>query len=75
MASVCMVSTLCDEVLFKLLQELEVEQIFRSQCLLSNYCLHRLDILTNGVVSILCGVEGWGGGGEGGEGERSIRLH
>ena len=48
------VSTLCDEVLFKLLQELKVEQIFRSQCLLTHHCLHGLDILTNGIVSILC---------------------
>lgn len=45
--------TLSNEILLKLLEELEVEQIIRSEGLFSNHGLHSLDILTNGITGVL----------------------
>lgn len=45
--------TLSNEVLLKLLQELEVEQVIRGEGLLSHHSLHGLDVLTDGVAGVL----------------------
>lgn len=45
--------TLSNKVLFKLLEELEVEEIVGSEGLLSHHGLHGLNILPNGVAGVL----------------------
>lgn len=45
--------TLGNEVLLKLLEELQVEQVIRGEGLLSHHSLHGLDVLTDGVAGIL----------------------
>lgn len=45
--------TLSNEVLFKLMQELQIKQVLRSQSLLTHHCFHCLDVFTNGITSIL----------------------
>lgn len=52
--------TLSDEVLLKLLQELQVEKIIGGEGLLSHHGLHGLHVLTNGIAGILRGTEARG---------------
>ena len=47
--------TLRDEVLLKLAEELEIEEIIWCQGFLPDDSLHGLDIFTDGIVSILQG--------------------
>ena len=51
--------TLSDEVLLKLLQELQVEQIIGGEGLLSYHGLHGLHVLTNGIAGILRWTKAW----------------
>lgn len=63
--------TLSDEVLLKLLQELQIEQIVRGQGFFSHHGLHRLHVLTDSIACILRGgkdvyrkhrrLRNWGG--------------
>ena len=45
--------TLSNEVLLKLLKELQVQQVILTESLLTNDCLHGLYVLPYGIVSIL----------------------
>lgn len=45
--------TLVDEVLLKLLQEFQVEQVLRGERLLPNHCLHGLHVLPDGIAGVL----------------------
>jgi hypothetical protein len=47
--------TLVDEGLLKLVEELEVEEIFRCEGLLTDDGLHGLHVLADGVASVLNG--------------------
>lgn len=45
--------TLGDEVFLKLSQELQIEQVISCQSLLTNHCLHGLNVLPYGIACIL----------------------
>lgn len=45
--------TLGDEILLKLLQELQVEQVLRGERLLPHHCFHGLHVLPDGVAGVL----------------------
>lgn len=48
-----MQQTLADEALLELVEELQVEKIFRGQGFLSNDGLHGLNVLSDGIAGIL----------------------